>query len=42
MSRFFIGLDGRRPDEGMAFLTEIFNLEDQLAQLDSADPGERR
>jgi len=30
MSRFFTGLDGRRPDEGLHVLDEIFNLEDQL------------
>jgi L-rhamnose mutarotase len=33
MSRFFAGLDGRRPDEGFLVLEEIFNLEDQLAHL---------
>jgi L-rhamnose mutarotase len=31
MSRFFTGLDGRRPDEGFLLLEEIFNLDDQLA-----------
>ncbi|KQR39439.1 L-rhamnose mutarotase [Microbacterium sp. Leaf159] len=30
MGRFFIGLDGR-PDQAAATLTEVFNLEDQLA-----------
>jgi L-rhamnose mutarotase len=30
MAEFFVGLDGRRPDEGFGLLTEIFNLEDQL------------
>jgi L-rhamnose mutarotase len=39
MSRFFVGLDGRRPDEGMALLTEIFNLDDQLAEIQSSDGG---
>jgi len=39
MSRFFIGLDGRRPDEGMALLTEIFNLDDQLAGIHQPDEG---
>jgi L-rhamnose mutarotase len=34
MSRFFIGLDGRRPDEGFVLLDPIFNLEQQLAALD--------
>jgi L-rhamnose mutarotase len=33
MSRFFIGLDGRRPDEGFVLLDPIFNLEDQLNAL---------
>jgi L-rhamnose mutarotase len=40
MSRFFLGLDGRRPDEGMALLTEIFNLDDQLAGIASSDGGQ--
>lgn len=30
MGRFFIGLDGR-PDQAAATLTELFHLEDQLA-----------
>lgn len=30
MGRFFIGLDGR-PDQAAATLTEVFHLEDQLA-----------
>jgi len=33
MSRFFAGLDGRRPDEGLLVLDEIFNLETQLDRL---------
>ncbi len=33
MSRFFTGLDGRRPDEGFLVLEEIFSLDDQLARL---------
>ncbi|PRA11574.1 L-rhamnose 1-epimerase [Arthrobacter sp. MYb211] len=32
MSEFFISLDGR-PDQGAPRLSEVFNLEDQLAQL---------
>lgn len=32
MSEFFIALDGR-PDQSAPRLTEVFNLEDQLAQL---------
>jgi L-rhamnose mutarotase len=30
MAPFFIGLDGRPPDEGFVLLTEVFNLSDQL------------
>ncbi|MBL7488329.1 L-rhamnose mutarotase [Frankia sp. AgB1.9] len=30
MGRFFVGLDGQRPDEGFELLDEIFNLNDQL------------
>jgi L-rhamnose mutarotase len=33
MAAFFVGLDGRAPDEGMVLLEEVFNLEDQLASL---------
>jgi L-rhamnose mutarotase len=36
MSRFFAGLGGRRPDEGLLVLEEVFNLEDQL--LNQQDP----
>ncbi len=35
MSRFFTGLDGRRPDEGLLVLEEIFNLDDQLTNTAS-------
>lgn len=31
MGRFFVGLDGRAPDEGFELLDEIFNLDSQLA-----------
>ena len=31
MARFFVGLDGRRPDEGLLLLPEIFHLQTQLA-----------
>jgi len=31
MARYFVGLDGRAPDEGLLLLPEIFNLESQLA-----------
>ena len=34
MSKFFAGLEGRRPDEGFLVLEEVFNLDDQLAQLE--------
>jgi L-rhamnose mutarotase len=37
MSRYFVGLDGRGPDEGMLVLEEIFNLDDQLARLDTTE-----
>ncbi|MGI8417058.1 MAG: L-rhamnose mutarotase [Nakamurella sp.] len=30
MSRYFVGLDGRGPDEGMQLLDQVFHLEDQL------------
>ena len=33
MARYFVGLDGQRPDEGLELLDEIFNLDDQLARL---------
>ncbi len=39
MERFFIGLDGRRPDEGFQLLPEIFHLEDQLARPADPRPG---
>ena len=32
MSRYFVGLDGRGPDESFVLLEPIFNLEDQLAR----------
>ena len=35
MGRFFIGLDGR-PDQAAATLTEVFHLEDQLADADDS------
>jgi L-rhamnose mutarotase len=31
MADFFTGIDGRPPDEGFLLLTEVFNLDDQLA-----------
>jgi len=31
MSQFFVGLDGRAPDEGFLLLEQIFNLDEQLA-----------
>jgi L-rhamnose mutarotase len=33
MARYFVGLDGQRPDQGFELLDEIFNLDDQLARL---------
>jgi L-rhamnose mutarotase len=38
MSRFFTGLDGRRPDEGLHLLDEIFNLGDQLSAHGEENP----
>jgi L-rhamnose mutarotase len=38
MSRYFVGLDGRGPDESFELLDEIFNLDDQLAQLERSGP----
>lgn len=38
MSRFFTGLEGRRPDEGLLVLDEVFNLDDQRARLEADDP----
>ena len=35
MGRYFTGLDGRRPDEGLVLLDEIFNLDDQLSATES-------
>jgi L-rhamnose mutarotase len=35
LSEFFAGLDGRPPDESFLLLTEVFHLEDQLAQASS-------
>jgi L-rhamnose mutarotase len=32
MSKYFVGLDGRGPDESFVLLEEIFNLDDQLAR----------
>lgn len=42
MSEFFIGLNGRRPDEGFLVLEEVFNLDDQLDRLHSLDEHPRR
>jgi L-rhamnose mutarotase len=43
MAPFFVDLRGRRPDEGLALLEEVFHLEDQLAALDPGKvPGEER
>ena len=35
MGRYFTGLDGRRPDEGLLLLDEIFHLESQLTALEA-------
>jgi len=39
MARFFVGLEGRRPDERFQLLPEIFHLEDQLARPSDLFPG---
>jgi L-rhamnose mutarotase len=39
MARFFVGLDGRRPDEGFIVLDQIFNLENQLALTTEGGPA---
>jgi L-rhamnose mutarotase len=40
MADFFTGIDGRPPDEGFLLLTEVFNLEEQLAAA-RQDPDDR-
>lgn len=43
MSRFFVGLDGQGPDEGLLLLEEVFNLDEQLGRLRTDQPeGQRR
>lgn len=39
MAPFFTGLAGRRPDEGLLLLTEVFHLEDQLAHTHPEEPS---
>lgn len=39
MAGFFVGLDGRGPDEGFLLLREVFNLDDQLAHLPAPPSG---
>lgn len=34
MSRYFTGLGGQAPDEGIVALEEVFHLEDQLTRLE--------
>jgi hypothetical protein len=33
MAKYFIGLNGRGPDESFLLLDEIFNLDDQRAAI---------
>jgi L-rhamnose mutarotase len=40
MSQFFVGIDGRPPDEGFVVLPEVFHLEEQLADLASHQQNE--
>lgn len=43
MSRFFVGLDGQGPDEGLLLLEEVFNLDEQLGRLRTQQlEGQRR
>ena len=35
MAPFFVGIDGRAPDEGFLLLREVFHLEDQLTTIES-------
>jgi L-rhamnose mutarotase len=37
MAPYFTGLAGRRPDEGLLLLEEVFHLEDQLAAIDRTE-----
>lgn len=39
MAPFFEDLDGRRPDEGFLVLDEVFNLDAQLAALETPASG---
>lgn len=39
MSRYFTGLDGRRPDEGFLLLDQIFNLDEQLLAVEEGKPA---
>jgi L-rhamnose mutarotase len=41
MSRYFVGLQGQRPDEGLLLLKEIFNLDDQLRRRADPQPGQQ-
>jgi L-rhamnose mutarotase len=38
MQHFFVGLDGRGPDESFLLLDEVFHLEDQLAHHGNPAP----
>jgi L-rhamnose mutarotase len=40
MAKYFVGLDGAAPDEGFELLTEIFNLDDQLARVANSAEGQ--
>jgi L-rhamnose mutarotase len=42
MSKFFTGLDGRRPDEGFLLLDEVFNLDEQRARLERQSDDQAR
>lgn len=38
MGQYFTGLAGRRPDEGLLLLDQVFQLEDQLSALAPTPP----
>jgi L-rhamnose mutarotase len=41
MRRYFVGLDGRDPDDGFVLLDEIFNLDEQLERLTPSSQGDQ-
>jgi L-rhamnose mutarotase len=41
MADDFVGIDGRGPDQNLLLLTEIFNLDEQLDQIETQPRTER-